>query len=148
MIRQSYKFYLPDIIELNKHTEFSKKLNEMNPTRIYFWYNEGELSSKEVKQFTDEWQELEHSNFSTKIIPYFFDNSNDFVTWDFIPYKLLDLYKGKMMSYWRYQWRYTKRSDIFKGLKEAKSIWDFINREQLPTKKQKRNDGEDSDYRE
>ena len=46
MIRQSYKFYLPDIIELNKHTEFSKKLNEMNPTRIYFWYNEGELSSK------------------------------------------------------------------------------------------------------
>ena len=52
------------------------------------------------------------------------------------------------MSYWRYQWRYTKRSDIFKGLKEAKSIWDFINREQLPTKKQKRNDGEDSDYRE
>jgi len=148
MIRQSYKFYLPDIIELNEHDKLSKKLNEMNPSRIYFWYNEGELSSKEIKQFTDKWQELEHSNFSTKIRPYFFDNSNDFVTWDFIPYKLLDLYKGKMMSYWRYQWRYTKRSDIFKGLKEAKSIWDFINREQLPTKKQKRNDGEDSDYRE
>ena len=148
MIRQSYKFYLPDIIELNQYAEFSKKLNEMNPTRIYFWYNEGELSSKEVKQFTDEWQELEHSNFSTKIRPYFFDTSKDFVNWDFIPYDLLHLYKGRIMSYWRYQWRYSKPESILDGISEAKSIWDFINREQLPVKKQKRNDGEDSDYRE
>ena len=52
-----------------------------------------------------------------------------------------------MVSYWRYQWRYGTREGILKGLEEAKSIWDFINREQLPIKKQKRNDGEDSDYR-
>ena len=148
MIRQSYKFYLPDIIGLNNYKVFSRKLNEMNPTRIYFWYNEDELSSKEVKQFTDEWQKLEHSNFSTKIRPYFFDSSKDFVTWDFVPYDLLHLYRGKMMCYWRYQWRYSEPKSIIDGLDEAKKVWSFINREQLPTKKQKRNDGEDSDYRE
>ena len=147
MIRQSYKFYLPDVVKLDNLTEMSHKLNKMNPTRIYFWYNEKELSSKEVKQFTDEWQDLEHTNFSTKIRPYFFDSSKDFVTWDFVPHSLLHLYKGKMMCYWRYQWRYSKPESIIDGLDEAKKVWDFINREQLPTKKQKRNDGEDSDYR-
>ena len=119
----------------------------MNPSKIYFWYNEGDLSQKEVKKFTDDWQSTEHSNFSTTIRPYFFDNSRDFTTWDFIPKSLLHLYEGNMVSYWRYQWRYGTREGILKGLEEAKSIWDFINREQLPVKKQKRNDGEDSDYR-
>ncbi len=147
MIRQTYKFYLPDIIKLDKIEDISQKLNVMNPSKIYFWYNEGDLSQKEVKKFTDDWQSTEHSNFSTTIRPYFFDNSRDFTTWDFIPKSLLHLYEGNMVSYWRYQWRYGTREGILKGLKEAKSIWDFINREQLPVKKQKRNDGEDSDYR-
>ena len=36
MIRQTYKFYLPDIIKLDKIEEISQKLNVMNPSKIYF----------------------------------------------------------------------------------------------------------------
>ena len=71
-----------------------------------------------VKKFTDDWQSTEHSNFSTTIRPYFFDNSRDFTTWGFIPNSLLHLYDGNMVSYWRYQWRYGTREGILKGLEE------------------------------
>ena len=75
---------------------------------VFLIQSAGIKEQKEVKKFTDDWQSTEHSNFSTTIRPYFFDNSRDFTTWDFIPKSLLHLYEGNMVSYWRYQWRWTR----------------------------------------
>jgi poly(3-hydroxybutyrate) depolymerase len=145
--RQTYKFYLPDIIKIN-YSDMANSLNSMNPSKVYFWFNETDLTQKEVKNFTDSWQELNHTNYTTTIRTYFFANTNDYTTWDFIPYTQLYNYDGiNHTMYWRYQWQYTTPNQIMDGLSEAKKIWDLINREEPPQRTQKRNDGEDSNYR-
>ena len=50
-------------------------------------------------------------------------------------------------NYFRFSWEYTTPETIDAGLDEFKKTYDFVTDSQQPQKKQKRNDGEDSNYR-
>ena len=146
MIETTIKFYLPDVIKLGKYKEMTEYLNSIHSTKIYFWYNEDDLKQSDVDKFLKEWQSIEHTGLKTIIRPYFFDLHRDFVKWDFIPNDQKEKYNGKLDCCWRYQWGYNSPEAILDGLQEAKVMWEFVNKEDLP-KKQKRNDGEDSNHR-
>ena len=146
MIETTIKFYLPDVIKLDKYKEMTECLNSIHSTKIYFWYNENDLNKSDVDKFLKEWQSIEHTGLKTIIRPYFFDLHRDFVKWDFIPNDQKEKYNGKLDCCWRYQWGYNSPEAILDGLQEAKVMWEFVNKEDLP-KKQKRNDGEDSNHR-
>ena len=146
MIETTIKFYLPDVIKLDKYKEMTECLNSIHSTKIYFWYNENDLKKSDVDKFLKEWQSIEHTGLKTIIRPYSFDLHRDFVKWDFIPNDQKEKYNGKLDCCWRYQWGYNSPEAILDGLQEAKVMWEFVNKEDLP-KKQKRNDGEDSNHR-
>ena len=53
---------------------------------------------------------------------------------------------GIKNQYTRFSWRYVEPKDIIKGLEEFKVIYEFVTNDKQ-IKKQKRNDGEDSNHR-
>ena len=100
------------------------------------------MTQKQIKDFVDLWGEFKHQNFKTHIQSTFTDLQRDFIWYDFMPHK-----KRKDRNYFRFSWDYSLPESIDKGLIEFKNTYDFVTDSQQPQKKQKRNDGEDSNHR-
>jgi len=154
MINPNIRLYLPDVINGGYTEEIIEMLtdisNDVRSARLYFWYHEPDLKPNEVKKFVDNWESLNHKNWKTIIRPYYFDTQNDFIWYDVISHKMLNSLtpnaSGIKNMYTRFSWRYSEPNDIVKGLKEFKVIYEFVSNDK-PIKKQKRNDGEDSNHR-
>ena len=154
MISPNIRLYLPDVIKCGNTKEVLDYLADISNTitnaKLFFWWHEPDLKQKQVKEFIDEWEARKHSNFKTIFRPYYFDNQNDFIWYDVISKAMLESLTpratGIKNQYVRFSWRYSDPSSILEGLKEFKVIYDFITNEK-PTKRQKRNDGEDSNHR-
>ena len=142
-IKTNVRLYLPDILPntkpvLDKLSTISTTINE---GKIYFWMDE-EIDSKTLNKFVEEYQSYQHKNLKSIIRSSFFDNQNDFIFFDIQPIKM-----NKSPQYTRFTYHYNSTDDICKGIDKFKEIYDFIKVDK-PYKKQKRNDGEDSNYRE
>ena len=122
----------------------SEILNHTHSHRVFFWYDKDELKQKEIKDFVDLWESVKHQNYKTHIQPFYSDLQRDFIWYDFMPHKKLKQYPAQ---YYRFRWEYGLPKSIEKGLVEFKNTYDFVTDSQQPPKKQKRNDGEDSNYR-
>jgi len=154
MINPNIRLYLPDVINGGYTEQIIKMLtdisNDVRSARLYFWYHEPDLKAKQVKDFLDSWESEEHTNFKTIIRPYYFDTQNDFIWYDVMSYKMVDSLTpdatGIKNQYTRFSWRYVEPKDIIEGLEEFKVIYEFVTNDK-PIKKQKRNDGEDSNHR-
>ena len=132
------RFYLPDLIgKLDLLEEINDTLQPMHVKSIYFWYEKKELDSRDVVMFSDMWDGLPHSNYKSILRPTFFDLQRDFIWYDIMPKDKYEEYKPNY---------YVDNGGISRGVKRCREIWDFIQTDK-PTKKQKRNDDENSNYR-
>ena len=138
------RFYLPDLIgKLDLLEEMNTTLQPMHIKSIYFWYEKKELDSRDVVMFSDMWDGLPHSNYKSILRPTFFDLQRDFIWYDIMP---KDKYEEYKPNYYRFATHYVDDGGISRGVKRCREIWDFIQTDK-PTKKQKRNDDENSNYR-
>ena len=144
IINPTVRFYLPDVLEYGDYKNMSEILNHTHCHRVFFWYDKNDLTQKQIKDFVDTWGEFKHQNFKTHIQPMFTDLQRDFIWYDFIPHKKL---VENSAQYYRFRWEYGLPKSIEKGLTEFKNTYDFVTESQNPQKKQKRNDGEDSNHR-
>ena len=153
MITPNIRLYLPDIINGDTQQILDKLVevtDGVGSAKLYFWYHEPDLKANEVKKFVDMWESQNHKNWKTIIRPYYFDTQNDFIWYDVISHKMLNSLtpnaSGIKNMYTRFSWRYGEPNGIVKGLEEFKVIYKFVSNDK-PIKKQKRNDGEDSNHR-
>tara|TARA_Y100000389_G_scaffold188142_1_gene210352 strand:+ start:519 stop:953 length:435 start_codon:yes stop_codon:yes gene_type:complete len=144
MITPTIRFYLPDVLEYGDYKNMSDILNHTHCHRVFFWYEKNDLTQKQIKNFVDTWGEFKHQNFKTHIQAMFTDLQRDFIWYDFMPHRKL---KENPAQYYRFRWEYGLPESIEKGLTEFKSTYDFVTESQNPQKKQKRNDGENSNHR-
>ena len=142
IINPTVRFYLPDVLEYGDYENMSEILNHTHCHRVFFWYEKNDLTQKQIKDFVDLWGEFKHQNFKTHIQSTFTDLQRDFIWYDFMPHK-----QKKDRNYFRFSWDYSLPESIGKGLTEFKNTYDFVTDAQQPQKKQKRNDGEDSNHR-
>ena len=98
------------------------------------WYDDGELSSKDIQNFISKYS----VNTKIKIIikPKLIDTSNNFIFFDMI------YCTAKPTKNHRLKFTYKTLNDIIEGIKELDKILEFITKEK-PKKLQKRNDHED-----
>ncbi len=150
MINSTLRVYMPDFIYTEQEDDVISKLTEVgniaNNLKVYLWYEESNKINP--KDFIQKWDRLPHNNFRTIIRPTFFDLQRDFIWYDIIPRKIYDT---KSIQYSRFSWIYGGGPDgVLAGLDELRRTYEFVtaDKEKPVKKKQKRNDGEDSDYRE
>ncbi len=138
----SLRLYLPDVIDaedavFEKLSEISKQINA---GRIYFW-TDVEIEAKVLKSFVERYESYEHTNLKSVIRNKFFDTLSEFIWFDIYPLHL------PTPTYYRFAYRYLMNDAILDGLNKFQEIYQFVSTDK-PIKKQKRNDGEDSNYRE
>ena len=150
MINSTLRVYMPDFIYTEQEDDVINKLTEVgniaNNLKVYLWYEESNKINP--KDFIQKWDRLPHNNFRTIIRPTFFDLQRDFIWYDIIPRRIYDT---KSIQYSRFSWIYGGGPDgVLAGLDEFRRTYEFVtaDKEKPVKKKQKRNDGEDSDYRE
>ena len=150
MINSTLRVYMPDFIYTEQEDDVISKLTEVgniaNNLKVYLWYEESNKINP--KDFVQKWDRLPHNNFRTIIRPTFFDLQRDFIWYDIIPRRIYDT---KSIQYSRFSWIYGGGPDgVLAGLDEFRRTYEFVtaDKEKPVKKKQKRNDGEDSDYRE
>jgi len=150
MINSTLRVYMPDFIYTEQEDDVISKLTEVgniaNNLKVYLWYEESNKINP--KDFIQKWDRLPHNNFRTIIRPTFFDLQRDFIWYDIIPRRIYDT---KSIQYSRFSWIYGGGADgVLAGLDEFRKTYEFVtaDKEKPVKKKQKRNDGEDSDYRE
>tara|TARA_Y100000401_G_scaffold2487_1_gene1789 strand:+ start:1111 stop:1563 length:453 start_codon:yes stop_codon:yes gene_type:complete len=150
MINSTLRVYMPDFIYTEQEDDVISKLTEVgniaNNLKVYLWYEESNKINP--KDFIQKWDRLPHNNFRTIIRPTFFDLQRDFIWYDIIPRRIYDT---KSIQYSRFSWIYGGGPDgVLAGLDEFRRTYEFVtaDKEKPVKKKQKRNDGEDSDYRE
>ena len=150
VLNVSIRMYLQDVVGstddvVEKLTEVS---NNISGGKLYFWYEEGDKVN--IKDFITKWESKKHNNMKTIIRPHYFDNQNDFIWYDIMPKKLFKKLplsnQGFRNYYTRFTYQYVDEQGMIRGLKEFQKTYDFVTNDK-PVRKQKRNDGEDSNNR-
>ncbi len=144
-IKTNIRLYLPDVLQdtdniLNKLTTIS---TTVNAGRIYFWTDKDSLDDKKITDFVEKYQSNNIHSLKSIIRPTSFDNQNDFIFFDIKP-----ITNTTVNQYVRFTYNYSKPTQICNGIDKFKEIFDFMKSDKPVIKKQKRNDGEDSNYRE
>ena len=109
------------------------------------WYDREyeQVDLSVLKDFIIKWEETGEFRSKTIIVPEFFDRPLDFIWYDIIP---REVHNNNYIQYSRFSYVYSNPEDILIGLDEFKKMYEFTVREK-PTRKQKRNDYENSDNR-
>ena len=110
------------------HTELSVTV------LLYLWFEEGEVSNKDLKEFLMRWEDK--LSFKTVVKQGNKLNKSDFIFFDIIPTYVQD------STTKRFSYSYVTSDKILTGLKEFYSVTKFTTADK-PYKKQKRNDYED-----
>ena len=109
---------------------------ELNVTvLLYLWFEEGELSNKDLKEFLMRWEDK--LSFKTVVKQGHQLQINDYIFFDIIPINVSDSDISKRFTY-----KYKDVNMILNGLKEFYNVTKFTTSEK-PIKRQKRNDYED-----
>jgi hypothetical protein len=109
---------------------------ELNVTvLLYLWFEEGELSNKDLKEFLMRWEDK--LSFKTVVKQGHQLQINDYIFFDIIPTNIPDSDISKRFTY-----KYKDVNMILNGLKEFYNVTKFTTSDK-PMKRQKRNDYED-----
>ena len=109
---------------------------ELNVTvLLYLWFEEGELSNKDLKEFLMRWEDK--LSFKTVVKQGHKLQVNDYIFFDIIPTNVPDSDISKRFTY-----KYKDVNMILNGLKEFYNVTKFTTSDK-PMKRQKRNDYED-----
>ena len=109
---------------------------ELNVTvLLYLWFEEGELSNKDLKEFLMRWEDK--LSFKTVVKQGHQLQINDYIFFDIIPTNIPDSDISKRFTY-----KYKDVNMILNGLIEFYNVTKFTTSEK-PIKRQKRNDYED-----
>jgi hypothetical protein len=137
---------LSDFINTEYESLVIDRINEANKThtfKLQLWYDEGEVTSKDLKLFMKKYESLLH--YKTTIRPNRDVDRSQFTWYDIIHQE--DTEQG-----YPFRFRFVGDEDrltcIFKGLKQFEDCLEFItsdkpSRQEKPRRKQKRNDYED-----
>ena len=109
---------------------------ELNVTvLLYLWFEEGELSNKDLKEFLMRWEDK--LSFKTLVKQGHQLQINDYIFFDIIPTNIPDSDISKRFTY-----KYKDVNMILNGLKEFYNVTKFTTSDK-PMKRQKRNVYED-----
>ena len=135
----SLRLKLSDLI----NTDFEEKvMNKVNHAHnefsitvlLYLWFEEGEVSNKDLKDFLMRWEDK--LTFKTVVKQGHKLMLNDYIFFDIIPVGTPDTVSK------RFSYGYINTDKILDGLQEFYNVVKFTTSEK-PVKRQKRNDYED-----
>ena len=135
----SLRLKLSDFINTDIEQEIMENINSANNelgaiVSLHLWFEEDEISSKDLKEFLMKWEDK--LSFKTVIKQSSNIRPNDFVWFDIIPTN------EQNSSRKRFSYHYNTRNKILEGLREFYNVTKFTTSEK-PVRKQKRNDYED-----
>jgi hypothetical protein len=133
----SLRLKLSDFINTDIEEEVMNKVNhahtELNVTVIlYLWFEEGDVSNKELKDFLMRWENK--LSFKTIVKQGHQLHINEYIYFDIIPDTVLKSNISKRFSY-----GYMTSDKILDGLRQFYNVTKFTTTDK-PYKKQKRND--------
>ena len=135
----SLRVKLSDFINTDIEQEVMNKINvahiELSVTvLLYLWFEEGEVSNKDLKDFLMRWEDK--LSFKTIVKQGNKLNLSDFIFFDIIPVGTPDTVSK------RFSYGYINTDKILDGLQEFYNVVKFTTSEK-PVKRQKRNDYKD-----
>ena len=140
MPKVSLRLKLSDFINTDIEQEVMEKVNAIHTelhitVSLYLWFEEGEISSKDLKKFLIKWEDK--LSFKTIIKQGHQLQLNDYIFFDIKPTNVSDSDISKRFTY-----NYTDANKVLDGLKEFYKVTKFTTSDK-PVKRQKRNDYED-----
>jgi hypothetical protein len=139
-MKVNLRMNLFDFLKMPHEEAVIKKLEDAHRDSIKFylilWYEDGEISNKDLKQFLLKYESRLHFKTTVKVGREI--KVNDFVWFDIIGQNNVDT-----SNRIRFQHTYSSKEDILKGLDEFHKCAKFCTSDK-PAKKQKRNDYESS----
>ena len=135
----SLRLKLSDFINTDIEQEVMNKINDAHielsvTVLLYLWFEEGELSNKDLKNFLMRWEDK--LTFKTVVKQGHKLMLNDYIFFDIIPVGTPDNISK------RFSYNYINTDKILDGLQEFYNVVKFTTSDK-PTKRQKRNDYED-----
>ena len=135
----SLRLKLSDFINADIEQEVMNKINDAHiklsvTVLLYLWFEEGELSNKDLKNFLMRWEDK--LTFKTVVKQGHKLMINDYIFFDIIPVGTPDTVSK------RFSYGYINTDKILDGLQEFYNVVKFTTSDK-PTKRQKRNDYED-----
>ena len=135
----SLRVKLSDFINTDIEQEVMNKINvahiELSVTvLLYLWFEEGEVSNKDLKDFLIRWEDK--LSFKTIVKQGNKLNLSDFIFFDIIPNTVQD------STTKRFSYKYFNNNKILNGIEEFYNVVKFTTSDK-PVKQQKRNDYED-----
>ena len=135
----SLRLKLSDFINTDIEQEVMNKINDAHielsvTVLLYLWFEEGELSNKDLKNFLMRWEDK--LTFKTVVKQGHKLMINDYIFFDIIPVGTPDTVSK------RFSYGYINTDKILDGLQEFYNVVKFTTSEK-PIKRQKRNDYED-----
>ena len=135
----SLRLKLSDFINTDIEQEVMNKINDAHielsvTVLLYLWFEEGELSNKDLKNFLMRWEDK--LTFKTVVKQGHKLMLNDYIFFDIIPVGTPDTVSK------RFSYGYINTDKILDGLQEFYNVVKFTTSDK-PTKRQKRNDYED-----
>ena len=130
---------LTDFINAEIESKVMEKIDDIHnklhiAVMLYLWFDEGEIDSKDLKDFLMRWEDK--LSFKTVVKQGSEIKPNDFIWFDIMP-SGEDYNRNK-----RFQFTYNYKQNILNGLQNFYEVAKFTTSEK-PLKKQKRNDYED-----
>tara|TARA_Y100000310_G_scaffold149369_1_gene148654 strand:- start:227 stop:649 length:423 start_codon:yes stop_codon:yes gene_type:complete len=135
----SLRLKLSDFMNTDIEQEVMNKINDAHielsvTVLLYLWFEEGELSNKDLKDFLMRWEDK--LTFKTVVKQGHQLMLNDYIFFDIIPVGTPDNISK------RFSYSYINTDKILNGLQEFYNVVKFTTSDK-PTKRQKRNDYED-----
>ena len=143
MMKVNLRMNLSHFLNKSYEKEVIDKLSVINADSIVFflnlWYEEGALSSEDLKRFIVDHEKSLHFKTNIKV-------GNDLRVNDFVWFDIIDVNNANKTNRVRFQYIYNREEQILDGLNEFYNCAKFCTSEK-PPKRQKRNDYESSDSR-
>ena len=143
MMKVNLRMNLSHFLNKSYEKEVIDKLSVINADSIVFflnlWYEEGALSSEDLKRFIVDHEKSLHFKTNIKV-------GNDLRVNDFVWFDIIDVNNANKTNRVRFQYIYYNEESILKGLDEFHKCAKFCTSEK-PPKRQKRNDYESRDSR-
>ncbi len=138
MPKVSLRLKLSDFINTDMEQKIMEKINNIydelhTAILLYLWFEDGEISSKDLKEFLMKWEDK--LSFKTVVKRGHKIKLCDFVWFDVVPVNISTNFRN------RFRYQYVNCNKILDGLQEFYSVAKFTTLDK-PVKKQKRNDYE------
>ena len=132
----SLRLKLSDFINTDIEQEVMEKVNAVHTelhitVSLYLWFEEDEISSKDLKEFLMKWEDK--LSFKTIVKQGSKISSGEFIWFDIVPFNIPHSDRN------RFRYQYVSYNKILDGLQEFYNVAKFTISEK-PMRKQKRND--------